>query len=363
MSEDNPYQFETTVNTTSPWATPDLPELSADLDGIRDYAKKIAAVSQDIQGPSATVAAHLAEMPKSAWAGDPLAEMEHVRAYISYNAAELAAYFQQLGTTMTHIGAAAKTIADVYQHGDGYGAASINDVLFAFGDQNVPRPKGLPSYIGQTYLEADVEAQMKAAADGTAPAEDLTPFDKSDDKWEVQSATSSPYGTTQVMVNPSTGQTMKIVNSFSPSSNVVTAVTTITDHKGHVISSSTTRTTTTSTINGDGTASITKTVDSIEDGRTTSRQQTTEHYTAGTVDDKTTTENQVKYDSKGKETVTETSTTSTHTYSDGSTHEQTTTPGETKDDDRVTTDDVWVGAKTDGPSTDPGDLGDLKAVN
>jgi hypothetical protein len=227
-----PYSSETYANTHAPWVSGD--PLKVDVAGLRDYAKDMLDQQLDLAGRTA----HLKElfsMPVEAWNGMVLGEASFLRAQLLGNASELSAYLGNLGQTLFNVGSAAQTIADIYGNGDAIGAADLNDVLFAFGDKNVPRPSGLPEGIGQTYDEA-----LRSGAAGVTP-----PAETSAEWGPATTTVMSPYQTTMTAKNPVTGQTREVVTMNIPGTGTTVVTTTIYNSKGDVVSTSSTRTTTT----------------------------------------------------------------------------------------------------------------------
>ena len=222
----NPYASQSTANTQVSWAGNGLP-VDVDLDGIREYAKQMAGQQTDL----ATRGAHLtplSAMPAEAWEGDVLGEGAFVREQFAANAAELSAYLQNLAQTMANISSAAQTVADIYQSADATGAASLNDVLFAYGDSGARRPDGLPARVGRTYVEALMEgaATDPAAATGAPPP----------------ATQISPYQSSQTFAMPNR-QRREVVTTTVPGSNLSTVTTTVYDRDGTVLSTGSTRTT------------------------------------------------------------------------------------------------------------------------
>lgn len=227
-----PYAAETNANTHAPWAGGD--PLKVDVTGLRDYAKDMLSQQLDLASRSM----HLKElfsMPVEAWDGMVLGEAAFLRAQLLGNASELSAYLGNLGQALYNVGSAAQTIADIYGTGDAIGAADMNDVLFAFGDKAVPRPDGLPKGIGQTYEEA-----LRSGGPGVTPAGETSA------EWgPATTTTDSPYQTTLTSQNAVTGQTREVVTTNIPGSGVTLVTTTVYNSKGDVVSTSSTRTSTT----------------------------------------------------------------------------------------------------------------------
>ncbi|MCI4065030.1 hypothetical protein MRQ36_21680 [Micromonospora sp. R77] len=230
--DNGPYSSQTAANTHAPWVEGGTP-LDVDLAGLRDYAKHMADQQRDLMSRT-THLSHLFKMPGEAYNGEVLGEAAYLRSQLQANASELSAYLNNLGQTLFNIGSAAQTIADIYGSGDATGAADLADVLFAFGDKSVPRPDGLPPYLGQTYQEA-----LLANAAKTAPPPETSA------EWQKPEQTStSPYQTTLTSKGPN-GLVRETVTTNVPGSGVSIVTTTIYDSKGKVVNTTTSRTTTT----------------------------------------------------------------------------------------------------------------------
>lgn len=259
--EDNPYAAQTQANTDAPWVGEGTP-VDVDLDGLREYAKHMADQQRDLMSRSMHLN-HLLEMPFQAWDGAVLGEAAFVRSQLMANAKELSMYLGSLGQTLMNIGSAAQTVADCYQSADGTSAASLSAVLFAFGDKSQPRPGGLPSHIGQTYIEA-----MYANANTTATPADSPLWGRSTEK------TLSPYQTVLTATAPN-GQTRETVTTSVPGSGHTIVTTTVYGADGKVLSTSSTRT---STSYNTTTNTQVKTVESAQNGTPTGRSTTTTTY-------------------------------------------------------------------------------------
>ncbi|MFI1988202.1 hypothetical protein [Actinoplanes sp. NPDC020271] len=174
----NPYSGETNLHPEATAAnTADIkwldggPPLKVDLQGLRAYAKHMVDQENDISTRSMHLS-HLQSMPGNAWSGDVLGEAAAARARVAANAAEFFAYLGTLRQTLHNVGMAAQTVADSYESNDAMSAASLNSVLFAFGE-DVARPAGLPRGIGETYFERLAKDKEKPLQDpGSALWED-----------------------------------------------------------------------------------------------------------------------------------------------------------------------------------------------
>ncbi|WP_436522310.1 hypothetical protein [Actinoplanes sp. HUAS TT8] len=332
--EPNPYSDATKANTNAPWLSETTP-IDVDLDGLREYASLMAKQQLDLAGEQ-THLMHLYDTPFEAWKDQVLGEAATIRAQLKNNATELSSYLGYLGQTFFNIGSAAQTIADIYQSGDATGAADLNDVLFAFGDKSVGRPDGLPKGIGQTYWEA-LAAQGGNEQTG-APAANSA-------EWQPPVTTSiSPYQLQENSTGPN-GQRMEKIITTVPGSGVMIETVTIFNAKGDVLSTKSTRTTT----SYDTTRhTLTTTTENSQGGKATGSSTTTTTYDGSRVVDEKT----VSKSASGQET----STTHTQTDAKGETVETTDKPardehGKLIPGQRTTTDSVTTGAATDDSGT------------
>ncbi|GIE76139.1 hypothetical protein Aph02nite_20890 [Actinoplanes philippinensis] len=228
MAADNPYAEQTAKNASTPWLAGG-PAVDVDLDGLRAYASSLASQQADIASRAAYLRP-LGEIPEQAFTGEVLGEADAVRARLVANAGELTVYLQKLAESVGNIGSAARTVADSYGAGDAVSAASLNDVLFAYGDPNAPRPDGLPAGVGATYRD-----QQSALAT-------LPPAADSRD-WTVTADTPlSAYQTMQTATGPN-GERREVM-TFTPPGGATTVTTTIFGSNGETVSSVTTRTST-----------------------------------------------------------------------------------------------------------------------
>ncbi|MEU8241465.1 hypothetical protein AB0C07_24730 [Actinoplanes missouriensis] len=271
MGTENPYPQQTSANTATPWLRGG-PAVDVNLDGLREYARLLVSQQADIAARSGYLAP-LSEMPAGAFNGDVLGEADAVRAGLQGNAAELGVYLSKLAESLGNVANAAQTIAESYRSGDAVSAASLNDVLFAFGDKSAPRPAGLPENLGVTY----VEQQMAGTAGTTAPPPADSPL------WRDGPVTPvSAYQTVQTSTGPN-GERRE-VSTVSVPGGVTTATTTIVDRTGETVSASTTRTshrvdgpirtTTVETFGADGKLAATTETRSRYEGSTVTEQTT-----------------------------------------------------------------------------------------
>ncbi|BBH66785.1 hypothetical protein ACTI_34700 [Actinoplanes sp. OR16] len=271
MGTENPYPEQTSANAAAPWLRGG-PAIAVDLDGLREYARLLASQQADISARSGYLAP-LGEMPVRAFSGDVLGEADAVRAGLQANAAELSTYLGKLAESLGNVANAAQTIAESYRSSDAASAASLaslDDVLFAFGDKTVPRPAGLPDELGATYLD------QQMAGTAAPPAADSA-------LWQDGPVTAvSAYQTLQISNGPN-GERRE-VSTVTPPGGVATTTTTIFGRGGETISASTTRTssrfdgpvrtTTVETFGTDGTLTATTKTTISYDGPNITEQST-----------------------------------------------------------------------------------------
>jgi hypothetical protein len=228
MAADNPYAEQTAKNTDAPWLGGG-PSVDVDLDGLRAYAAALANQQADIASRGVYLQP-LGEIPGQAFTGEVLGEADAVRARLVANAGELTVYLQKLAESVGNIGSAARTVADSYGSGDAVGAASLNDVLFAYGDPTVPRPAGLPAGVGTTFRD------QQSALAALPPAADSR-------DWTVTgNVPLSAYQTMETATGPN-GERREVM-TFTPPGGATTVTTTIFGGNGETVSSVTTRTST-----------------------------------------------------------------------------------------------------------------------
>ncbi|GLY01729.1 MULTISPECIES: hypothetical protein [Actinoplanes] len=129
--EANPYAEQTAANTSAGWLG-DGPTVDVDLDGLREYALRIAEQRNFLESRADDLQV-LAGYPAEAFAGDLLlGEVATIRTTLEANAREMAVYLDALRLALGDISVVASRIADIFQDTDATSAASINDVSSAF---------------------------------------------------------------------------------------------------------------------------------------------------------------------------------------------------------------------------------------
>jgi hypothetical protein len=177
----NPYDEQTAINTNQAWPG-DGPAVDVDLDGMTEYAEQLEAASQDVMSRAGNLMS-LTSMPSQAWGGIVLAEAAHFRNQFSANANELFAYLRELSTALLNVGMAAQTVADAYGNSDGWSAASLDAVMFAYGMPGATRPAGLHPMVGNETYWGQQEKQQR---EGTAP------IDPNSTEWGPETVSTAP---------------------------------------------------------------------------------------------------------------------------------------------------------------------------
>jgi len=180
VSTENPYESATRHNTNTEWLNEQEP-LDVELDGLTDYAKNMKTLSENLRDLQSALDM-LGTVPTDAWENMVLPEMAYMRHRFLGNYAELSQYLAQLQTALMNIGMAAQTVADAYRGTDGWSAASVDAVRFAFGDHSVAPPGDLPSGFNyQTYFDAlNQQNQQGGGSDNRPDAQWSTPVQQPD---------------------------------------------------------------------------------------------------------------------------------------------------------------------------------------
>jgi hypothetical protein len=316
---DNPYQEQTNENTSTTWLNNQTP-VDVDLGGMTEYAKNMVAVKKNLDSHTGYLDL-MASLPTQAWMGST-PEGTYMMKQMADNYAELKQYLLYLGIGLENIGMAAQTVADAFANTDGWSAATLNSVLFAFGDPNAKPPAGLPPFVtGKTYWDAQFEAQQAAAQSGSTAG--VT--------WTNAGQRANGQGGFTMMATASDGRRKEVSYYTVPGTGQKVETTTVYGQDGKVLSTSTIRTTYTY-----GENSVTKTTASYDanDNLTGSVANSTTYDRNGGV----TSESTTQYDAKGVQTSTRS--TQTSTTSDG----QVIT---TKQDGNVVR-EIHLGTHTDG---------------
>jgi hypothetical protein len=315
VGDENPYENATRFNTSTEWLSDQKP-VDLDLDGMADYAQSMKRIQENLRNELGYVD-DLHSVPVQAWEGAVLGEADYVRTRMGDNATELNEYIRRLSDALLNIGMAAQTVADTYASTDGWSAASLNTVLFAFADPGATRPAGLHPMVGnKTYDEWMAEAEANAGAPGAESPDWGNPS-----SWESRE---NPDGSTTQTATTADGHRMEITTLPSGATT-----TTIFGPNGNRISTTGTQVSTSS-----GSYYHSTTTTQTRDGQVVS--STTRTSVAGSGS----TETVVTHDAQGNETGRRTVTTETN--DDGS---QTVT---TRDASGNVTDEVRTAPQTTG---------------
>ncbi|MEU5565991.1 hypothetical protein [Micromonospora musae] len=262
MAEENPYQRETDLNTRTDWLADQKP-VDVDIDGMVDYGKNMVTIQENLQNHGGQLSL-LAELPNSAWEGAVLPEAGYIKGQMAGNYGELQRYITYLGTALTNTGMAAQTIADAYSSTDGWSAASLDAVRFAFGDANAQRPPGLPPFVtGKTYWDQQFESLSAADQGGGGEQQKFT---------DTGQPTVNPDGSVTHTSLADDGSVRTLTTQTLPGGGTLTTIVTK-DPSGKVTSTSSSRTST--VVRDDSTITTTTNYDANGKATGGSRQTTT----------------------------------------------------------------------------------------
>ncbi|AEH07785.1 MULTISPECIES: hypothetical protein [Protofrankia] len=222
----NPYQEQTDHNTGAAWLDGHKP-VDVDIDGMVDFARNMATVKDNLDGSTGYLDL-LGSLPTQAWDGGALGEAMYVAQMMGFHYSEFRQYFAFLSQGLNNIGMAAQTVADAFQGTDGWSAATLDAVEFAYGDTGEGKPPGLPpGFPVRTWQQAFDEnvAKGNGAASGQL------------DHWTLQSTVSAGLTTVKTYVNQD-GMTRTDTSPSGSSGSSGTTTTTLRDADGNVISSS-----------------------------------------------------------------------------------------------------------------------------
>ncbi|MFC5007635.1 hypothetical protein ACFPIJ_58745 [Dactylosporangium cerinum] len=164
----NPYQSQTTANTNPAWLDAGHKNIDADIDGMADFAGNMKIIMENLRGkvPELNL---LGTMPINAWAPGSLPEGAYTAHLMLANYNELQQYLSFLAQGLMNTGSAAQTIANAYAGTDGWSAADINAVNFAYGDSRAKRPAGYPEeWLKQVKTWQDAYSENMSSGNGAA---------------------------------------------------------------------------------------------------------------------------------------------------------------------------------------------------
>jgi hypothetical protein len=316
VSGDNPYQEQTTANTSPTWLEVGKGEqIDVNLDGMAEFAKDMVKI-QDYVNARLGHLDLLGELPKDAWQGNVLGEVGLISSHMFNNYKGFTQYSRYVAVALNNVGMAAQTISDIYGSADGWSGASLDAVNWAFGVKTAPRPGNLPAFIGKTFWERYNEAVAKGAPPENAP------------DWVNKDPRTNADGSVTALAIGPDGQRREITTLNQ--GGVTTVTTVIYDAKGAVVTQHSERT---ETIR-QGNSVTARTVFTDASGKQVGAQEKTTTYGAG---GDVAEEKHVTYGADGKPTGSTTTTTGTD-----KSHTEV-----TRDADGKVTADVRIGAATE----------------
>lgn len=319
------YSQQTQANTGMAWLQDDTP-VDVDLEGMAGYAKNMMVVQEHVRSDQGNLDL-LGNFPFKAWHGSVINEAGYVRSHMTANYTELMNYLAHLQQGLMNIGMAAQTVADAYQGTDGTSAASLDAVKFAFGDTTVAPPGDLPPMEYKTWWDA----QQEASQQGEEKAASIAMFGDQN-TWDERT---NPDGSVTRFAKGPDGQRIEITTTSIPTTSIQITTTVIYGPGDHVLSRteetrySDMHSQSSSTVNPDGTRTVTTESTQRGDGKASVETTQTTQY--------------------GKDGSTTTTTTTTTTSKDGSQVISTTRSEDGKPADEVRR--LEIGAATDGVSS------------
>jgi hypothetical protein len=306
-----PYESATEKNTSLDWLD-NMKPVDVQLDGMTDFAGNMMTIFNNLKDHNTQLMSQMGDITKTAFGGG-FPEIGEVATLHSQNLNEFVKYNGFLMTALTNIGNAAQTVADAYSSTDGWSAASLSAVEFAYGDKSAARPPGLPPGLGKTFYDKYFE---DLAADNAAPT------NSKDHTWTLRDTKTDPATgteTTTFVDQDGATQTISVTDRNGVKTTTIEVggktTTTVESTFGSPYGSTTTKTVTTP----DGKTATSESGTSY----TSDGAVTTEYDKAG----KPTSSTTVKYSENGDETDTQKSfdssgkptTTSSITYGQEST--------------------------------------------
>ncbi|HET6214843.1 MAG TPA: hypothetical protein VFE14_18390, partial [Micromonosporaceae bacterium] len=298
------------------------------LDGMASYAVNMMTIQGNLLGhlPRLTP---LAELPNKAWDGAVLPEGSYTKALMTHNFQEFMQYCAYLGQALMNISGAAQTVADIFSSTDGWSAASLDSVRYAFGDKSVPRPSNLPPWVdGKTWWDKYFEDMRNGAAVPGSP-----------DVWTGHGTHTNPDGGTTSTATNQNGVTKTITTFNIPGGGGTVTTMVMTGPDGREISRTSQQVT--SYLSGDSVVTKTTTFDS--GGHVTGSKQQVTSYANGEPTSVVTT----NYNADGHQTTSSVE----GTTADGDQEIRNTSYD--ADGNPTVTEDINAGPQTDGISGTP----------
>lgn len=228
---DAPYGAQTEHNTDPAWLDAGNKEIAVNLDGMHTYASNMVAIRDNLNG-HLTYLQPLASVPSQAWQPGALPEGAYAAEKMTRHYGEFMQFFSYLMQGLGNIGSAAQTIAYAYQGTDGWSAADLNAVKFAFGDSAAGAPAGYPPQLPRTTWSQQFSENL-AAGNGAASGRI--------DEWTAQRPFTDASGTHNVATNQD-GMTRTITVFTPPYGGATITTTTLTNSSGEVVKTESIRT-------------------------------------------------------------------------------------------------------------------------
>jgi hypothetical protein len=248
-------------------------EVSADLNGMIDFFNQLVTISLNAATDHLQLTG-LAQYPSQAWAKSSFGEASYAMQQMIGNQTEFDEYVRNYNVSLINIGGAAKTISYLYGGWDGWSAANLDAITFAFGDKNSPAASDWPfSDPPTTYADQIATSQQNQDTtggqniwqphgdpvkhDGLVVLTFWNQFPEGDPRHKVKTVTTltEPGQTTTTTVVD--GKTTSTLEKTAPDG---TKTTITTDGSGAVLN---TEVITTTTANG-----VTTTTTTEDDGKT-----------------------------------------------------------------------------------------------
>ncbi len=160
----NPYGDQTTQNTQTGWL-PQGGKVEVSLGGTADYAHNVDGISNDLKSRQNYFLRPMQTLTQDAWKGMPLPEGLYVQQLVEHNVGELSQFLAWQMVGLKNVAMAAQTVADLYSSTDGWSAADVDAVKFAFGDHSIPTPASWPFTTAPTFYYDEYNKQISAGND------------------------------------------------------------------------------------------------------------------------------------------------------------------------------------------------------
>ncbi len=285
--------------------------VNADITSIRTFAKTMM-MDLPMELTSTTTQPLVSMAPKVreafASAGAPAAgvfqEGVVVADLMTQYLSDFAHFLQDAGLGLRAMGAAAGTIAELYQGTDSASAATIADVNFAFADPGATPPSNLPAGMSTTTL-SEQAAKNKTTA-GTLPDALVLDQGQATSGYQVASGVSLYFfadGSSKLITNVN-GSTETVINSSAGTQVQRTVQSTVTAPGGGTVMTSSQegaggKVVTTVTVHADGSETVVNTTTGADGKSTTKTTEIAANQHATTPDAGPIQTAETKYNSQG----------------------------------------------------------------